>query len=1395
MRNAAVSTLIIWVFICSLFTGILVFLPEDTAVCAVTITVDDDGPANYSTIQDAINAASDGDTVYVYNGTYNENIVVNRSISLIGESRNSTTIYGDGSDNVVYVESDRVNITGFTIFGNLAGFEKAGIRLEFVDYCRVFNNTIVNNWYGLYAFASSGNDIADNIFTNNWYGLYLVNSWTTWNNITDNNIYSSKDVGIYLTGATRINITGNNISYNLNDAIVLGGSQEINITDNVMIGNGINIYGFFSPIEHWNTHEIDISNTLNGKPVYYLKNQTGGAIPPGAGQVILANCTNITVENQNLSYGSVGVELGFSSNNHIVNNNITFNNRHGIHLHHSHGNNITGNNVTNNNHIAYAYSTRGISIMYSNANNLANNNVSNNDWGTYLYNSNDNNISYNDFSFNDIWGITLYESHRNSFTGDIACFSGEYGVRSIDAQDNTFINSTITNSVFYDFHFADNATLTAINTTFSKSNVYFDDTLSVFTVKWFLHVYLESTEGLPISGAEVEVTNITDDPANGSPFLTGSDGFVRWIVLTEYIQNDTNGGDFGGDNKVYSTPHNVTTTYNGITGYGEPEPTMDSSKLITIVMDIFKPIADAGLDDSVDEDDPYTFDGSGSTDNVDIANWTWDFGDGNRGYGVAPTHTYTSSGLYVVVLNVTDPTGSWDTDIVDIFVNNVPPTADAGDDRFGNEGEQLTFDGGGSYDAPSDISSLIYLWDFGDGNIGSGKMVNHTYEENGTYTVTLQVTDDDGAVDTDSITVMVNNTPPEIGPITPQFLVEDQPYMLQIIAADVKGDPLIFSDNTSMFDIDPVTGVISFTPENSDVGTYLVNITVTDDDGAQSYILVQFSIQNTNDAPVITSPPITVALEGSMYFYNVSVRDDDSDNLTFNLELKPEGMDIDTSGRITWKPTYQQASRTFMVIVNVSDGTEIITQMFDIVVTNLNDEPQINSQPETSAAEDAQYVYNVNASDLDIGDWLIYSLKTAPVGMNIDSLSGLISWVPTNDQTGYNTVIVNVTDPSGAYASQEFTIYVTDTNDAPVLGTMGPFEATEGETFSYMVPAVEIDADESLTFTDDTRLFDINSTTGNITFIPSNNDVGTYIVNITVSDSYGLSDFKSVLFTVNNVNDLPELEAIDPQTLTEDMPFTLIVEATDIDMGETLVFLDNSSLFDINPYSGEISFTPENEDVGIYLVNITVRDSSGSSASQVVTFTVSNVNDPPQIEPIDGLTVTVGRAFFYTVKATDADSEDVLTFSDDTEIFDIDPDTGEVSFTPEKKDAGVHYITITVADEDGETDQITVALNVVKEEEEKPFDYSWILLMIVVALVAFFFGYTFKRIFKEEQPKEKKGDSAPGEIEKAPPPSPAEEEEAFEFEAIDDDGIKGEEEEPEYDEAEAPQQDEPEEQE
>ncbi|UCF08336.1 MAG: right-handed parallel beta-helix repeat-containing protein, partial [Thermoplasmata archaeon] len=225
--------------------------------------------------------------------------------------------------------------------------------------------------------------------------------------------------GLYLGASSNNNVTDNNISYHSDYGFSLGGTFNT-VNNNTMIENGIFMAG--AALENWNTHEIDTSNTVNGKPVYYWKNKKGGTIPADAGAVILANCTDITVENLELAGGAYGIQLGYSSHNGIFNNSIT-SHRFGMGLGSSNYNQVANNNINNNFH--------GISVGGSQYNNIDNNTVcSHYANGMIISGSDDNNITGNNISDNGGHGIELKSvSERNNIIGNTFLSNDNSGVR------------------------------------------------------------------------------------------------------------------------------------------------------------------------------------------------------------------------------------------------------------------------------------------------------------------------------------------------------------------------------------------------------------------------------------------------------------------------------------------------------------------------------------------------------------------------------------------------------------------------------------------------------------------------------------------------------------------------------------------------------------------------------------------------------------------------------------------------------------------------------------------------------------------------------------------------------------------------------------------------------
>jgi parallel beta-helix repeat protein len=319
-------------------------------------------PDDFATIQDAVDAAYLNDTIIVRDGTYIENVDVYKRLTIRSENgSDSTIVVAKEPYSVFSVHADYVNIDGFTFtmqgkmwerwyYGN---YRPAGIYLD-AGYCNISNNECINNNDGIYLGSlyhyksgSRNNCILNNICTNNTMCGICLDGYPGGNNVS-NNTCSNNEVGIFAWGDNN-SISNNKCSNNIYASIETLNNK---LKGNVMVGNGIFCgYG----------NEIDTSNTVNGKPVYYWENVNGGKIPEGAGQVILWNCSNVTVENQYLNNACVGIQIALSSNITVKNNTCSSNSRFGIRLIRSSNNNsIYFNNFINNTDNVYYYESANL---------------------------------------------------------------------------------------------------------------------------------------------------------------------------------------------------------------------------------------------------------------------------------------------------------------------------------------------------------------------------------------------------------------------------------------------------------------------------------------------------------------------------------------------------------------------------------------------------------------------------------------------------------------------------------------------------------------------------------------------------------------------------------------------------------------------------------------------------------------------------------------------------------------------------------------------------------------------------------------------------------------------------------------------------------------------------
>ena len=421
-----------WTLIFAVLLAVLAFVSDGCA--ANTYTVCPGGGCNYTGIQAAVNAASDGDTIIVCDGVYTENINVNSRLTIQSENGSSKTVVDAHTGNHGFaVLADWVNISGFTV----TNASSNGIYLNSVNHCNISYNILLSNGNnGISMQDCSQNSIDNNIANSNaQQGMGLRNS--NYNNITNNSANLNGIAGISLVASTKNTLINNSFSNN-----------EL----------GISIPPMFPLIKIYFDHSIDSSNKVNGKPVYTYFNQSDILIDGlDTSRLAIWFCTNFTVTNVTVSGGD-GINLKGSSNN-TFKACISINNTFGIHVDSSNSNNITHTNISNNligilmshssgNNISNCWLNSnnasgtnlngfltlldgsGIIIANSTYNRVFNNNASyNHGYGIVLRDySNNNTISYNNASSNGYTGMKLDYSIYNNLSNNTVSTNGQHGI-------------------------------------------------------------------------------------------------------------------------------------------------------------------------------------------------------------------------------------------------------------------------------------------------------------------------------------------------------------------------------------------------------------------------------------------------------------------------------------------------------------------------------------------------------------------------------------------------------------------------------------------------------------------------------------------------------------------------------------------------------------------------------------------------------------------------------------------------------------------------------------------------------------------------------------------------------------------------------------------------------
>ncbi len=558
-------------------------------------------------------------------------------------------------------------------------------------------------------------------------------------------------------------------------------------------------------------------------------------------------------------------------------------------------------------------------------------------------------------------------------------------------------------------------------------------------------------------------------------------------------------------------------------------------------------------------------------------------------------------------------------------------------------------------------------------------------------------------------TVLFNISPvndaPEFSPVlSNQTMNESQVFNYEVSATDEENNtPLNFSISTSpalsliINSTGNTSAIIMFennrTATYSEAGNYTVNVTVNDTLNASTTSSFNLEIRQVNAEPVLENITTQNSTQGLSLTFYVYAHDTDV-NDTLNFTISTTGCSISNP----WNISTTNSSHNATGLVNISNltnnhvicrdvritviddvGAEDFQDVF-LNISNANDPPIVqvlsshsnntggNNISNLTAYAESPFTYIVNATDIDSdtyeGEMLSYSDNSTL--FNITNQSGIISFTPSQNQTGNHTFNITVTDDEGLSHNRIMSLEIIN-NSRPVLSGIDNFSCAEDTQCLLVINATDADNDNLSFWSNNTQIFNLTDNTSQspvtsayVNYTPNQSMVGNHSILIIVNDTRGASSNATIILTINNTNDAPVLQSFSFPKVVETHSVSIYVHAADqdydlgaeyatinasgVNTSEYVTFndtnLSGADLFDIstifntsnNQTYARILFTPSLGTAGNYAVNITAKDYTGATDWVEKNFTIHNKTQAPNITRIQpyGRPVSSSAVFSFT---------------------------------------------------------------------------------------------------------------------------------------------------------------------
>nr|WP_307104824.1 cadherin domain-containing protein [Sphingomonas sp. SORGH_AS_0950] len=597
-----------------------------------------------------------------------------------------------------------------------------------------------------------------------------------------------------------------------------------------------------------------------------------------------------------------------------------------------------------------------------------------------------------------------------------------------------------------------------------------------------------------------------------------------------------------------------------------------------------------------------------------------------------------------------------------------------------------------------------------DGNIVRLKDgVSLDYEQAATHSLTLTVADSHGLSQTRALTFNVgdvNEAPVFTTPTTVSMAENGMAVQVAHASDPDAGAVVTYSlggTDAALFAIDAQTGAITFrtapdfeAPQDAG-GDNVYNLTVSASDGTNVTTQnLAVTLTNVNEAPSLTLSGVGTVMENQVaatVATFVASDPDAGDTLTYTLGGTDAALFMVDGNSVRLKDgvslDYEQAAtRSLTLTVTDSHGLSQ-TRALTFNVGDVNEAPVFTTPTTVSMAENGTAVQVAHASDPDAGAVLTYSLGGVDAALfAIDAQTGAITFRTApdfeapRDAGGDNVYNLTVSASDGTnVVTQNLAVTLTNVNETPSLTLSGVGTVMENQVAATVATFVASDPDagDTLTYTlggTDAALFMVDGNTVRLKDGVSLDyeQAATRSLTLTVADSHGLSQMRTLTFNVGDVNEAPVFTTPTTVSMAENGMAVQVAHASDPDAGAVLTYSlggTDAALFAIDAQTGAITFrtAPDFEAPqdagGDNVYNLTVSASDGTNVTtQNLAVTVTNVNEAPQITSTTAATVVEGTTAVATVASTDPEGQTLRYGLSGTDAarFTIDPTTGVLRF-------------------------------------------------------------------------------------------------------------------------------------